>query len=387
MATEGKEYDLADKNQLAAFLEDADIQLGGPGTRRISKDALHFIVRNLKGDRFTVEMLQAETACPACCNIVPEQMGQDIFQELPKRYDLAQKQGLADFLKDADIRLVRADFILKLHREGQRFPRRQEAESAYVDSRTALVTHEEVQDWADGEAPDGTQVISLSHCWESREHCDPYGYQVSKLAKALTGKEWLFIDYVSLHQFQRLSQQQNLSFGRWCAAEREWSSTRAATNLSREIDAPEDEKGGMAPMSPEAFEKDVAGRLKFTHQNDEKTVCRLQAEVYKEKAKTCRSLRLVDLRADALDIALSALEHYPVLESLEIVHCELRPKLPLLLKALEKIKLRQLHLQQNELFEEGTRQVIEALALQSNGTLTALSLGHVDVAGVKALAE
>ncbi|CAE7876753.1 Nlrc3, partial [Symbiodinium necroappetens] len=140
-------------------------------------------------------------------------------------------------------------------------------------------------------------------------------------------------------------------------------------------------------MLPEAFKKDVAGRLKFTHLDDVKTVCRLQAEVYKEKAKTCRSLRLVDLRADALDIALSALERYPVLESLEIVHCELRPKLPLMLKALEKIKLRQLHLQQNELFEEGTRQVIEALALQSNGTLAALSLGHVDVAGVKALAE
>ena len=77
--------------------------------------------------------------------------------------------------------------------------------------------------------------------------------------------------------------------------------------------------------------------------------------------------------------------------SLEIIHGELGPKLPLLLKAvvfplsifriqlccmqkpaaacrspttsrqtLEKIKLRQLHLQQNELFEEGTRQVIEA---------------------------
>ncbi|CAE7266035.1 NLRC3, partial [Symbiodinium necroappetens] len=98
---------------------------------------------------------------------------------------------------------------------------------------------------------------------------------------------------------------------------------------------------------------------------------------------------LVDLRADALHIALSALERYPVLESLEIVHCELGPKLPLLLKALEKIKLPQLHLQQNELLEEGTRQVIEALALQSNGTLAALSLGHDDigVANVKALAE
>ncbi|CAE7944523.1 NLRC3, partial [Symbiodinium sp. KB8] len=538
-AGQGKEYDLADKSKLADFLEDADIQLGGPGTRRISKDALRVIVRNLKGDRFTVDMLQdilqevvpdregllscedlarclrrpdpvpqpqkaggkwptqesaklllrwediqadhLDAATDPIQEIVDHALDPDsiipgrIFQQHPtqgvakaniskwlknvksksKRYNLAQKQGLADFLKDADIRLVRADFILKLHREGQHLPRRQEAESAYVDGRTALVTHEEVQVWAHGKA---------------REHCDPYGYQVSKLAKALTGKEWVFIDYVSLYQFQRLSQQQNLSFRRamqhmhvlychdktstlriesltpeadiakaernqdsvilydhptggragcekleqssfdsvvsgwrhintntntpygergWCAAEREWSSTRAATNLSREIDAPEGEKGGIAPMLPEAFRKDVAGRLKFTHLDDVETVCRLQAEVYKEKAKMCKSLRLVDLGAEALGTALSALERYPVLESLEIVHCELGPKLPLLLKALEKIKLRQLHLQQNELFEEGTRQVIEALALQSNRTLVALSLGHdgIGVANVKALAE
>ena len=81
-------------------------------------------------------------------------------------------------------------------------------------SPSAFGRPSEVQLWADGKAPDGTKVVSLSHCWESREHCDPYGYQVSKLAKALTGKEWLFIDYVSLYQFQRLSQQQNLSFRR-----------------------------------------------------------------------------------------------------------------------------------------------------------------------------
>ncbi|CAE7201249.1 Nlrc3 [Symbiodinium microadriaticum] len=464
MATEAKEYDLADKNGLADFLEDADIQLGGPGTRRISKDALRVIVRNLKGDRFTVDMLQ-----DILQEVVPDREGllscEDLARRLrrpdpapqpqkSKHYDLAQKQGLADFLKDADIRLVRADFILKLHREGQRLPRRQEAESAYVDCCTALVTHEEVQVWADGKAPDGTHVISLSHCWESREHCDPYGYQVSKLAKALKGEEWIFIDYVSLYQFQRLSQQQNRSFRRamqhmhvlychdststvriesltpeadiaeaerkqdsvmvyhhptglvkpvpvselvknrtpygergWCAAEREWSSTRAATNLSREIDAPEGEKGGIAPMLPEAFRKDVAGRLKFTHFDDVEAVCRLQAEVYKEKAETCRSLRLVDLRADALDIALSALERYPVLESLEIVHCELGPKLLLLLKALEKIKLPQLHLQQNELFEEGTRQVIEAL--RTNSALIELTLSDACLSsdGIMALAE
>ncbi|CAE7669076.1 Nlrc3, partial [Symbiodinium necroappetens] len=137
-------------------------------------------------DRFTVDMLQD------ILQDVPDREGllscEDLARRLrrpdpapepqeSKRYDLAQKQGLADFLK------VRADFILKLHREGQRLPRRQEAESAYVDCRTALVTHEEVQVWADGKAPDGTQIVSLSHCWESREHCDPYGYQLSKLAE------------------------------------------------------------------------------------------------------------------------------------------------------------------------------------------------------------
>eukprot|EP00439_Symbiodinium_sp_Y106_P045708 s1153_g5.t2 len=171
----------------------------------------------------------------------------------------------------------------------------------------------------------------------------------------------------------------------WCAAEREWSSTRTATNLSREVDAPEGEKGGIAPMVPEAFRENVANQLKFTHLDDVETVCRLQAEVYKEKAEMCKSLRLVDLGAEALGIALSGLERYPVLESLEIVHCELSPKLPLLLKVLKEKKLPKLHLQQNELFEEGTRQVVEALALQ----LAALSLvhEHIGVTGVKALAE
>ncbi|CAE6963275.1 Nlrp4a [Symbiodinium sp. CCMP2592] len=446
-----KEYDLADKSKLADFLEDADIRLeGGPGSRRISEDALRVIVRNLKGDRFTVEMLQGilQEVDPDCEGLLScRDLARCLRRADPasepeesKHYDLAQKKGLADFLKHADIRLVRAEFILKLQREGL----------------TALVTHEEVQAWADGEALEGTQIVSLSHCWESREHCDPYGYQVAKLATALKGKEWLFIDYVSLYQFQRLSQKQNVSFRRamqhmhvlycheksstlriesltpegdiaeaerkqdcvmmyhhpsglvkpvpvtelvknhtpyaqrgWCAAEREWSSTRAATNLSREVDAPEGEKGGSAPMVPEAFRENVAHQLKFTHLDDVETVCRLQAEVYQEKAEMCKSLRLVDLGATALDIALSALKNYPQLESLEIVQCELSSKLPLLLQVADGKKLRRLHLQSNELAEEGIRQIFEALALQPNGALAALSLSHdcIGVAGVEALAE
>ncbi|CAE7671147.1 NLRC3 [Symbiodinium sp. CCMP2592] len=372
------------------------------------------------------------------------------------------QEGLADFLKDADIRLVRADFILKLQKESdtarKRLPRRQEAESAYVDSRTALVTHEEVQAWADGKAPEGTQIVSLSHCWESREHCDPYGYQVAKLAKKQNvsfGRAMKHMHVLYCHEksstlrIESLTPKADIAEAErkqegvmmyhhptglvkpvpvtelvknrtpykqrgWCAAEREWSSTRTATNLSREVDAPEGEKGGIAPMVPEAFRQSVANQLKFTHLDDVETVCRLQAEVYKEKAEMCKSLRLVDLGAEALDIALSGLERYPVLESLEIVHCELSQKLPLLLKVLKENKLPQLHLKHNELFEEGTRQVVEArrqlpmhsagmvayierhfialwkaLALQLNGTLAALSVGHdrIGVAGVKALAE
>ncbi|CAE7685852.1 Nlrc3 [Symbiodinium sp. CCMP2592] len=442
--------------------------------RRISKDALRIIVRNLQGDRFTVAMLQGilqEVVLDGEGLLSCEELARCLRRPDPapepqeaKRYDLAEKKGLAGFLIDADIRLVRADFILKLQREGQRLPRRQEAESAYVHGRTALVTHEEVQAWADSGEPEDNAIVSVSHCWESKEHCDPYGYQLARLANSLTGKEWFFIDYVSLYQAQRLLRQQNVSFGRamqnmhvlychdksstlriesltpeadieeaeqkhecvsvynpvsglvktvpvtqliknrtpyrergWCAAEREWSCTRTATNLTREVDTSEGEKGGSAPMAPEAFRENVAHRLKFTHKADVETVCSLQAEVYKEKAKVCRSLRLVDLGADALDIALSALEHYPALESLEIVHCELSPKLPLVLKVLKEKKLPQLHLQHNELLAEGTCQVVEArrqmpmctagmaLAVQ----LAALSLSHdrIGVAGVKALAE
>ena len=57
---------------------DPTTKFSGSGIRMSCRDSS----RHVAGDRFTVEMLQAETACPACCNIVPEQMGQDIFQEL-----------------------------------------------------------------------------------------------------------------------------------------------------------------------------------------------------------------------------------------------------------------------------------------------------------------
>ena len=167
-------------------------------------------------------------------------------------YDLCEREDLAKFLVDADIRLVRfclstvhavylhsirhlfirkmrrnetqlstcsfckvrAPFLKKLNDLRARLPRRQEAEAAYVGSQTALVTHEEVEAWATHEAQEEPRIVALSHCWEAREHPDPYGYQLSKLAHALHLGDWVFVDYTSLYQFERLSIKEELSFRR-----------------------------------------------------------------------------------------------------------------------------------------------------------------------------
>ncbi|CAE7543990.1 ABCC1, partial [Symbiodinium pilosum] len=129
-------------------------------------------------------------------------------------YDLCEREDLAKFLVDADIRLVRAPFLKKLNDLRARLPRRQEAEAAYVGSQTALVTHEEVEAWATHEAQEEPRIVALSHCWEAREHPDPYGYQLSKLAPALHLGDWVFVDYTSLYQFERLSIKEELSFRR-----------------------------------------------------------------------------------------------------------------------------------------------------------------------------
>eukprot|EP00913_Durusdinium_trenchii_P009901 g9293.t1 len=68
-----------------------------------------------------------------------------------EHFDLQSPAALAALLKCADIRLVRGEFLLELHADGQNFVRRQEAEHMMTMSgRSALVTHEEVHDWSVG---------------------------------------------------------------------------------------------------------------------------------------------------------------------------------------------------------------------------------------------
>jgi len=84
-------------------------------------------------------------------------------------------------------------------------PRRQEADSARcANGETALVTHDELKEWA--QDPTRAIICSISHAWETREHPDPCGYQLEQVVNAVSLYEaayeaeiWIFYDYTSLY--------------------------------------------------------------------------------------------------------------------------------------------------------------------------------------------
>ena len=129
------------------------------------------------------------------------------------KYSSDDPLALANFLTSADIRLVRAEYVWSLCEAQKLLPRRQEAEDQSFESRsgqeTALVTHQEVQEWGEGKTE--ALLCSISHCWETREHPDPCGYQLDIIASAAwwyalayyPAPVWLFIDYTSLFQYKR----------------------------------------------------------------------------------------------------------------------------------------------------------------------------------------
>ena len=94
----------------------------------------------------------------------------------------------------ADIKFVRPDYVLRLRRGGRVFPRRQEAE----EEEGPLF-----QPTSTTQAGDFTYV-AVSHCWESREHPDPHGFQLAMLAawisrrKAPASEFCRRLDYLNL---------------------------------------------------------------------------------------------------------------------------------------------------------------------------------------------
>ena len=124
-----------------------------------------------------------------------------------KEYDLENNQHLFDFLIDANIRLVRREYLLHLAREKRLWPRRQEAEHETFQScdgtvRTALVTLEEYK-WS------RHFILSVSHCWEAKQHPDPFGFQAQELLpKLFWFCRWVFIDFICLPQYCRTAEEQ-----------------------------------------------------------------------------------------------------------------------------------------------------------------------------------
>ena len=144
-------------------------------------------------------------------------------KEEEKEYDLENPQHLLDFLIDANIRLVRYEYLLHLQKEKRLWPRRQEAEhETFADHygcvKTALVTLEEY--WLVGVDSvgdymlDGRQClfISVSHCWEAKQHPDPFGFQAQELLKQLQFPShistWIFLDFTCLPQYFRTAAEQ-----------------------------------------------------------------------------------------------------------------------------------------------------------------------------------
>ena len=78
------------------------------------------------------------------------------------------------------------------------------------------MTHEEVKQWAE-DVKDGIstkRIHVISHAWESCEHADPFHFQIGRVAKGVKKDDWIFYDFISLYQFLRTDEQQEVSFRR-----------------------------------------------------------------------------------------------------------------------------------------------------------------------------
>eukprot|EP00439_Symbiodinium_sp_Y106_P046595 s2054_g5.t4 len=390
-----------------------------------------------------------------------------------KQYDLKDREALARFLVDANIRLVRTEFLQKLHEDKERLPRRQEAESDHLED---LVTDAEVLEWARRDESEVSLIISISHCWEAREHPDPWGYQLSRIVLALEEfwqdrsretremsseeggetspkgqavspkrpKPWVFLDYMSLFQFVRSSDEEQcyqravqgihtmyahehtrtLRIARltpaewkhenakrlkvyfepeklsdlllnelpflkrgWCFSETQWAASRTATDRSWEVDSAEADPAGDLPMTPEAFEARVKeGGLKFSHAQDAKFVKQLQLQVFRYKAGTKKELKVSSLEEKELETAMQTLQHYTGLETLEITNCKLPVQLPSMLKAIMQTQILALSVDQSSMNDSSACAL--AKALEENKALKSLSLRKNNIKdGVMALVK
>ena len=135
-----------------------------------------------------------------------------------KEYDLENPQHFLDFLMDANIRLVRGEYLFHLEKAKRIWPRRQEAEhETFKDEdglvKTALVTIEEYKNGiyrGYRQKQIRSVVRSISHSWEAKQHPDPFGFQAGELLTRFLGGIgiWVFIGFICLPQHYRTAEEQ-----------------------------------------------------------------------------------------------------------------------------------------------------------------------------------
>ena len=155
----------------------------------------------------------------------------------PLEQSLKDSKHLQNFLVEANIRLVRLEYLFKLAEAGRVWPRRQEAEAEEFEDldgniRTALVTMEEIRNprlrLGDAATSGERVILSVSHTWESKQHPDPWRWQLQSLLQylqrdlSLSAKRvaffrkecniqfWIFIDFMCLPQYRRSEEEQEL---------------------------------------------------------------------------------------------------------------------------------------------------------------------------------
>ena len=140
-------------------------------------------------------------------------------------------QQLIQFLLDANIALVRLEYLQELFAAGRKFLRRQEAEGEFTAAGLpALVQASELQKleidplgnmslFVKDPSPRRVTVVieSISHAWESMEHPDPHGFQLDQIIQMCppvtsTRSVWLFYDFTSLYQYGGRTPQQKRYF-------------------------------------------------------------------------------------------------------------------------------------------------------------------------------
>lgn len=264
---------------------------------------------------------------------------------------------------------------------------------------------------------------SLSHMWESMQHPDPWRYQLAEVAQLYQNLQdvvWVFVDFMSLHQYKRNDSQESCfrkalermhmlyshevvqvdiledltpedrkvdgtlyvydpaddgmkwvqitslklnptphALRGWCQAEKEWARLRMMLCNAMGI-----------PTPPEIFRQRMR-KMNFTHRDDAEQVFQLQAKVFQEKISGTTHLHLEQLSPEDLEALHEALPYYQKLQFVVVNGISLRGRDAV---ALVQSGAHDVQMESCSLEDEGAVLIADALMKDTTDRLRVLSL-------------